>query len=87
MKKGYVKVKYGKFEFGDGTFLDYTPCPYHMPGYHGDFAVGSACCQYNCSAFVKINKEHKYVICNPSECNLESMKKRLDDLKTLMLDV
>lgn len=53
------KIKYGKFEFGDGTFLNYTPCPYNMPGYHGNFAVGSADCQLNCSCFVEINKEKK----------------------------
>lgn len=81
------KIKYGKFEFGDGTFLDYTPCPYHMPGYHGDFAVGSASCQLNCNCFVEINKEKEYVVCNPSECNLNVMKKRLDKFKTLMFGV
>lgn len=75
------KIKYGKFEFGDGTFLNYTPCPYNMPGYHGNFAVGSACCQRNCSCFVEINKEKKYVVCYPSECNLNVMKKRSDKLK------
>nr|DAF54464.1 MAG TPA: hypothetical protein [Siphoviridae sp. ctKwY15] len=81
------KIKYGKFKFGDGTFLNYTPCPYNMPGYHGNFAVGSADCQHNCSCFVEINKEKKYVVCNPSECNLNVMKKRLDKFKALMFGV
>lgn len=72
------KIKYGITPLGLST-----SCPYHMPGYHGDFAVGSASCQYNCSCFVEINEGEKYVVCNPSTSNIEDMKKRLKDFKQL----